>query len=240
MNLNIDRFKIASIESILLAQINLLINLVCGVKGIMKIKNIVLGAILALCLPWAAQAQTTSERKESYDKYQVSCDAGECNQLNVNYQTESADSGKIAQRSRRRRRSKNYYYGGNIGLFFPQGLDVSFGGSAFIGKQFYQNLGADLELLFAIGGDINVFAIMANPRFEFDIEGSNLTAFASPGVGVGIIDPDNGDSDTDISFQVKTGLTFPVGNNKAFGQFRFFNQNDTGGDIYSIEGGLIF
>lgn len=193
-------------------------------------------------MPLAAQAQTIGENEENYDNYQVSCDAGECSQFNVDYQTEQADSGEFAQRSRRsrRRRSKKYYYGGNIGLFFPQGSDVGFGGSAFIGKQFYKNLGADLEFLLSFNDDFNVFAFMANPRFEFEIEGSNLTAFASPGVGIGIIDPDNGDSDTDISFQVKTGLTFPVGNNKAFGQFRFFNQNDSGGDIYSIEGGLIF
>ena len=146
----------------------------------MRIKTIIVAALLSLGLPFAAKAETGEDQK-----YQVSCGA-ECSQFNV-AQTNSfpveinTNDADLAQSQRRRRRvrrtrrtrTRKIYLGGTLGVFFPSeleefdgdvvdGLDDSesidpgtgFGGSIYGGYKFNNLLSADIEF-FVFGGGAN-------------------------------------------------------------------------------------
>lgn len=137
----------------------------------MKIKTLVLGSLLAFCLPLAAEAQMTSETSESYENYQISCNSNseyydptnpECDSFDVNYEADSESKGYDEYSQRRTRRSrrssstddvKRPYAGASLGIFFPEGdLNTSFGGSVFGGYKFTPYVSGEGEFLFFFGG----------------------------------------------------------------------------------------
>ena len=199
----------------------------------MKVKSSVLAAFLALCMPFAAQAQNT----ENYEDYQVSCNStSECNQFDVNYEAEQLNGDNISQtqrtrtrtrtRSRFSRRNEKYYYiGGNLGIFLPSedALDTGFGGSILGGYNFNQYLSTDLEFLFYAGGTetddlgYNFLGFLANVtgKYPFNQTRNNSPyVFGTAGLGYGrfAFTGDASGDDTDESgfaFQLKSWCRFP-------------------------------
>jgi hypothetical protein len=208
------------------------------------IKTTVLATILALALPYAVTAQTVET--EEYKDYQVSCQTGAaCNDFGVTYEE---DDQKVAQyqRTRRTRTSiqpfENWYAGAGAGIFFGDGLDLGFQGHVFGGTKFNEYIGADLEFTFGFAGiedfdeNVTLLGLYLNPRFEYQFENSNLTAFLSPGLGF-IRASGNGESETEFDFQIKTGVSFPVKENTdIYVQGRYQNE----AEAFGIEGGAIF
>ncbi len=215
----------------------------CGVKK-MKLKTMLLATLLSLSVSFAVQAESV----ETYEEYHSVCKSiSECNSLDVtddNTDTESVSqqggNNTVAQRTRRRRPisqfAKEYYIGAGGAIYFPDGGDTLFGGNIFGGIRFSPYVSADADFLLGFG-DFTLIGLLAGPKFEIGItETSEAVAFISPGLGITIFDFDNG-SDTEFSFQIKSGVTFPAGSNKAFAQGRYINAD---GDVFSLEGGIIF
>ncbi|BAZ44624.1 hypothetical protein NIES4102_16360 [Chondrocystis sp. NIES-4102] len=210
------------------------------------IKTTVLASILAL-VPYAVTAQTA---ETEYQNYQVSCETGSaCNDLGVTYQE---GNNQVAQtrRTRPTRRTRTttvqpfekWYTGAGVGVFFGDGLDTGFQGHVFGGTEFNEFISADLEFTFGFAGiensndDATILGLYLNPRFEYEFDNSNLTAFLSPGIGLSRTSG-NGDSETDFDFQIKTGVSFPVRENTdVYVQGRYQNE----ADAFGIEGGAIF
>ncbi len=227
----------------MLAQVNKL--LVCGVKN-MKFKTMLWATLLSVSVPLIAQAETV----ETFEDYQTVCKSiSECNSLDINNNdrntktvVQETENNTIAQRTRRSRISqfaKGYYVGVGGALYFPDGdADVLFGGSVTGGIKFSPYVSADADFLFGFG-DFTLLGLLVGPKFEIGItETSDATAYISPGLGV-VRASDDGNSNTEFSFQIKTGASFPMGNNRqAFGQGRYINAD--GADIFSIEGGVTF
>ena len=217
----------------------------CGVKN-MKLKTTFLATLLSLSMPFAAQADSV----ETYEDYQGVCKSiSECDSLNTNYEntdsetlSQQTDSNTVTQRTRRRRSinqfSKGYYVGVGGAIYFPDGGDALFGGHATGGIRFSPYVSADADFLFGFG-DFTLLGLIVGPKFEIGItQTSEAVAYISPGLGFTRIS-DDGFNDTDFSFQLKTGVSFPAGNNKkAYGQGRYLNVD--GGDIFSLEGGVTF
>ena len=142
----------------------------------MKIKTIILTALLSIGFPLAAKAETGTELKTlSF------CDA-ECSQLNLsqtnNFPVQLAEEeNEVAQRTRTRIRRtsrgsdlKRFYLGGTLGLYFPGTFDdfpeivvddgdsepidfgTGFGASLYGGYKFNSLIGADLEFILFGGG----------------------------------------------------------------------------------------
>ena len=220
------------------------------------IKTTVLATLFALALPYGVKAETSNI--EGYDKYQVSCNKAEaCSDFNVTYE----ESDEVAQyrRTRTRTRSSNrlfedYYVGGSLGLLFGDNLDLGFQGSIFGGTWYNEYVGADIEFTFAFAGvedienpfgaDIEVdetatiLGFFFNPRFQYQFDNSQITAFVSPGIGLGYTDAFD-DSDTDFAFQVKAGASYPVKENlDAFVQGRFQTTSDI--DPFTVELGIVY
>jgi hypothetical protein len=219
------------------------------------IKTTILATILALALPYAVTAQTVET--EEYENYQVSCKTeAACKDFGVTY--EEADQ-KVAQVERERTRRtrdiggsnrlfQDYYVGASAGILFGDGLDLGFQGSVFGGTWYNEFIGADLEFTFGfasvddvdnpfgddieIDDNVTILGLFLNPRFQYTFEDSNITAFVSPGIGWVDLD-----GESELGFQVKAGAEYPVGENlDAFAQGRF----QTEGDIFGIEGGVIY
>jgi Outer membrane protein beta-barrel domain len=208
------------------------------------IKTTVLATILALALPYAVTAQTVET--EEYKDYQVSCETGAaCNDFGVTYEETDQEVAQI-QRTRRTRSStqafENWYAGGGAGIFFGDNLDLGFQGHVFGGTKFNEYIGADLEFTFGFAGvedideNITLLGFYLNPRFEYQFENSNLTAFLSPGLGLSRASG-FGDSETEFDFQIKTGVSFPVQETtEVYVQGRYQNE----AEAFGIEGGAIF
>lgn len=211
----------------------------------MKFKTMLLASVLSLSMPFAARADSI----ESYEEYQTVCKSiSECNLLNATDEntatdtvTQQAEDNLVTQRTRRRRRrvsefAKEYYVGVGGAIYFPDGDDTLFGGHVNGGIRFTPYISGDADFLLGFG-DFTLIGLLAGPKFEIGItETSEATAFISPGLGITIADFDNG-SDTEFSFQIKTGVAFPAGQNKAYVQGRYLNADF---DIFSIEGGVLF
>ena len=221
----------------------------------MNLKTVILSALL-IAIPVGVRAQDV----DTYENYQVACDAGaECDSFNVNYI--ESDSDKVAQtrrtRTRRTRSSgvdNKYYAGGNLGVFFPfiDDTDVGFGLSGLFGYRFTNNISAELEVLDYFGGSeiddlgYNIFGVSANGvyRYYFDAGNfDNLYAFGGVGVGFGIgsstgdVADDLDDAGIDTSetgflLQGKAGIGYPL-NEKVdlFGQARYLNVFVDGDDL---------
>ena len=225
------------------------------------IKTTVLASILALAFPYAVKAETVNV--QGYEDYQVSCsEAGACNNFDVSYE-EAGD--EVAQYRRNRTRTrrtrttgnrlfKDYYVGGSAGLLFGDGLDLGFQGSVFGGTWYNENIGADLEFTFGFAGfedvevpggeDIEVddnatiLGFFFNPRFQYQFDNSNITAFVSPGIGLGYADAFD-DSDTEFAFQVKAGASYPLKENlNGFIQGRY--QTTSVFDPFTVELGATY
>ena len=216
------------------------------------LKTTALAIALAFIAPFAVKAETV----EKYDNYQVSCEAATCSDFNVKFE---GNSDKVAQTRRtrtRRTRSSNrlfedFYVGASAGLLIDgDGLDLGFQGSVFGGTWYNEYIGADAEFTFAfadlegadsfdtvfgeveVDDNVTLLGFFLNPRFQYKFDDSNITAFASPGIG--IVD---GEADTDLAFQLKAGAEFPVSDKlDAFAQGRF----QTEGDTIGVEGGIIY
>lgn len=169
----------------------------------MKIKTLILAALLSLGFPLAVKAEAVEEQK-----HLSFCDT-ECDRLNVsqtnNFPIEVNSEDEVAQRTRprrvrtRRRASdfRKFYVGGTLGAFFPStfedfpeidndgegediDFDTGFGGSIYGGYKFSKFIGADLEFLLFGGGaepfDSNYgsFGIFLNPRFTYGFNLDNL------------------------------------------------------------------
>ncbi|MBE9047802.1 outer membrane beta-barrel protein [Pleurocapsales cyanobacterium LEGE 10410] len=212
------------------------------------IKTTVLAGLLALALPYGARAESVNVEK--YNKYQVSCsEAGACNDFKVTFE----ESDRIAQTRRtrtRRTRSSNrlfedYYVGGSAGLLFGDDLNLGFQGSIFGGTWYNEYIGGDLEFTFGFAGLDNIddesatiLGFFLNPRFQYQFDNSQITAFVSPGIGLGYADALD-DSDTDFAFQIKAGASYPVRENlDAFIQGRF--QTTSQFDPFTIELGAVY
>jgi opacity protein-like surface antigen len=208
------------------------------------IKTTILATILAFALPCAVTAQTVET--EEYKDYQVSCETGAaCNDFSVTYEEGEQKVAQI-QRTRRTRSSiqpfENWYAGGGAGIFFGDNLDLGFQGHVFGGTKFNEYIGADLEFTFGFAGvedideNITLLGLYLNPRFEYQFENSDLTAFLSPGLGFSRASG-FGDSETEFDFQIKTGVSFPVKENTdVYVQGRYQNE----AEAFGIEGGGIF
>ena len=217
----------------------------CGVKN-MKLKTMLLATVLSLSLPFAAQGESV----ETCEEYQSVCKSiSEWDSLNINYEntdteavSQQIDNNTVAQRTRRRRPisqfARSYYVGVGGAVYFPDGADALFGGNVLGGIRFSPYVSADAEFLFGFG-DFTLIGFLVGPKFEIGItESSDASVFISPGLGISILDFDGG-SDTDFSFQIKTGVFVPAGNNqKVFAQGRYINAD--GADIFSVEGGVSF
>jgi hypothetical protein len=209
------------------------------------IRSTILAAIVALIFPYAVTAQTVET--EEYKNYQVSCEtAAACNDFNVTYEDEQ----KVAQieRTRRTRSSssiqpfENWYAGGGAGIFFGDNLDLGFQGHIFGGTKFNEYIGADVEFTFGFAGvedideTLTLLGFYLNPRFEYQFENTNLTAFLSPGIGLARFSG-FGDSETEFDFQIKTGVSFPIQETtEVYVQGRYQNE----AEAFGIEGGAIF
>ena len=211
----------------------------------MKLTTILSGTVVALSIPFAAQAQNV----ETYEDYRVSCNAtSECNQFDVIYQEEGADNNEIAQRRRTRRSresdKKKNYIGVTGGLFFPGGIgDVGFGPSVVGGRQFNDNLSGEVEFLFYGGGTdfddlgYNILGFIAGAKYLFPFSDSSKSPYGFAGAGLGFgriaLTGDEADrldnagfdtSDGAFLFQLKGGVGYPVSKNiDIFGQFRYLN-----------------
>ncbi|GAB4523631.1 MAG: hypothetical protein Tsb0014_01410 [Pleurocapsa sp.] len=171
----------------------------------MKLTTILSGTVVALCMPFAAQAQDL----DTYEDYQNACKSiSECDSFQVTDEyadSESSlqvDNSEIAQRSRRSRSSRSYdkYFAGfNLGLFLPEGgFNLGFGGSVYGGYMFNKNFGGDLEFLFAFGGlddgydgfgnvdgNYSYLGFYVNPRYEIPFSRDGRTkAFGAFGLGL--------------------------------------------------------
>ncbi len=211
----------------------------------MKLKTMLLASLLFLSMPFVARADSIN-----YEEYQNVCTSlSECDSTNITGENTNeaidrqTESNSVAQSRRRRRRqsidefAKDYYIGVGGALYFPDGGDVLFGGNVTGGIKFSPYVSADADFLLGFG-DFTLIGFLVGPKFEIGIsETSDATAYISPGLGITYLDFDNG-SDTDLGFQIKAGLAFPSGRNQIFGQGRYLNVD--GGDIFSIEGGVIF
>ena len=196
---------------------------------------------LAVTVPFEAKA-------EEYDSYKVSCQAATCGDFDVSFKEESAE---VAQTRRTRTRSrsssnrflKDFYVGGSAGLILTgEALDLGFQGSVFGGSMYNDFVGGDVEFTFGFAGvedideTLTLLGIYLNPRFEYKFDNSDLTVFASPGLGF-IRFSGVGDSDTEFDFQIKAGVSKPVSDKlDIFGQGRFQAEAET----ISVEGGVIY
>lgn len=210
------------------------------------IKTTILASILAL-VPYAVTAQTAETQE--YQNYQVSCQTGSgCNDFGVTYE-EGNDQVAQTRRTRPTRRTRTtfepfeqWYTGAGAGVFFGDGLDLGFQGHVFGGTKFNEFISADLEFTFGFAGiedideNVTLLGLYLNPRFEYQFDNSNLTAFLSPGIGLSRASFD-GDSETEFDFQIKTGVSFPVRENTdVYVQGRYQNE----AEAFGIEGGAIF
>jgi hypothetical protein len=211
-----------------------------GVKN-MNLKTLLLASLLCLSLPFAAKADNV----EIQQNQNVCTSLAECESSNINISnTETqaregeTENNTISQRTRRTRISqyaKDYYIGVGGALYFPDGGDVLFGGSVTGGIRFSPYVSGDADFIIGFG-DFTLLGLLVGPKFEIGItETSDATAYISPGLGITYLDGD-GASNTEFSFQIKTGVAFPAGENRVFGQGRYVNID--GGDIFSIEGGV--
>ena len=211
----------------------------------MKLKTMFLATLLSLSMPFAAQANSV----ETYEDYQNVCRSiSECDSLTTNYDNtdletldQQTDKNTITQRTRRRtinEFSKGYYVGLGGAIYFPDGGDALFGGHVTGGIKFTPYISADADFLFGFG-DFTLLGFIVGPKFEIGItETSSAAAYISPGLGFARIS-DDGFSNTDFSFQLKAGVSFPAGRNKnAYGQGKYLNID--GADIFSLEGGVTF
>ena len=214
----------------------------------MKIRSFVLATALVLALPLGVQAET--KREEAYEAYRVSCsEESVCNTFDVDYEeaNEVAQARRTRTRTTRSRRSDSKIYAGfSAGLLFEDFLDLGFQVGGFGGYKFNDYIGVDGELLFALASfesdfiddTLTVFGFFINPRFEYEFDDSGITAFASPGFGLGIFSNFD-DSDSEFGFQFKAGASYAVSSSfDAYGQLRF--QDIEGYDPFFLEGGLIF
>lgn len=236
----------------------------------MKIKTLVLGSLLAFCMPFAAEAQMTTESSESYENYQVSCSPNsenydptnaECDAFDVNYEAESTDNSEYSQRrSRRSRRSRSGddvrkpYAGASLGIFFPEDdLETGFGGSIFGGYKFTPYISGEGEFLAYFGGidnipensifddNFSVLGFLANARFEYPF---NQEKSNSP---VGFIAPGIGLAIADGAGDSDTEFAFQIKGGVSFPvkeKLDVFGQgryiNIDSFDTVSIEGGVKF
>lgn len=206
----------------------------------MKLKTIILAAILVAGFPVAAQAQDA----ETFDNFQVSCDAGaECNNFDVIYAQQSEDNG-ISQRTRRRTRrttsDQKIYFGLTPGLaFLGDGTNVGFGGSIVGGYNFSEQLAAELEIFDYFGGlddgvadfnsitddsGYNYLGISANAVYKYPFSQSDangIYGFGGAGLGYGRFGftgdfsdiLEDRDIDTSLSgflLNLKLGVGYPV------------------------------
>ena len=208
------------------------------------LKTTALAIALAFIAPLAVKAETVE--KEEYDNYQVSCEAVTCSDFKVNFEE---DSDKVAQTRRTRTRTrtissenrffKDFYVGGGAGLLIDgDGLDLGFQGSVFGGTLYNEYVGAEAEFTFAfadsefVDDNISILGFFLNPRFQYEFDNSDITAFASPGLGLVSFD-----GDTDLGFQIKAGAQKPFSDKfDGFVQGRFQSEGDTIG----IEVGALF
>ena len=170
----------------------------------MKIKTFILGTLLGLVFPFAAQAEMETKQQNL-----SVCDA-ECSQLNVsqtsNFPVEmQSDESEVAQRTRPRRVRtrrrddlKRFYVGATLGLFFPGTFDdfpeiidedgeaesidfgTGFGGNIYGGYKFNNFIGADLEVLLFTGdaepfdSGYTSFGVFLNPRFTYSFNQDDI------------------------------------------------------------------
>ncbi len=208
-------------------------------------KTTALAIILAFIAPLAVKAETA---EKGYSDYQVSCEAATCGNFGVTFEEEDD---KVAQTRRTRTRTsstgnrlfKDYYVGGSAGIILTaESLDLGFQGSVFGGTKYNEYVGGDVEFTFGFAGIENAdetltgLGIYLNPRFEYQFDGSDITAFVSPGLGF-IRASAFDDSDTEFDFQIKAGASKPI-NEKldVFAQGRYQNE----AELLSIEGGVIY
>jgi hypothetical protein len=209
-----------------------------GVKN-MNLKTLVLASLLCLSLPFAAKADN-ADNIEVQQNQNICTSLAECESSNINIGNTEAqtENNTISQRTRRSRISQyaqDYYIGVGGAIYFPDGGDVLFGGNVTGGIRFSPYVSGDADFLLGFG-DFTLLGLLVGPKFEIGItETSDATAYISPGLGITYLDGD-GASNTDFSFQIKTGVAFPAGENRVFGQGRYINVD--GGDIFSIEGGV--
>ena len=232
----------------------------------MKIKTSVLTAILVAAFPVGVKAQEVN----SYEGYEVTCQSGtDCNDFKVDSKTTETDS-NVAQTGRTRRTrsvtpaEKKFYIGGNLGGYIPGGdLDIGFGLGGLFGYNFSNQIAAELEVYDFFGGSnvddlgYNFLGVAANGlyKYPFGNDSNSIYAFVGLGVGIGNLSAtgdvadvagDNGTdtSNTDVFFQWKVGVGYPL-NNKLdlIGQFRaikFDAENDTieNDGTFALEAGL--
>jgi hypothetical protein len=210
-------------------------------------KTTALAIALAFIAPLAVKAETVET--EGYGDYQVSCEAATCGNFDVSFEQEG-DQVAQTRRTRTRRTSstgnrlfKDYYVGGSAGIILTgDGLDLGFQGSVFGGTKYNEYIGGDVEFTFGFAGlenfddTLTLLGVYLNPRFEYQFDGSDITAFVSPGLGF-IRASGTGDSDTEFDFQIKAGASKPI-NEKldVFAQGRYQNE----AELLSIEGGVIY
>ncbi len=238
-------------------------------RNMKKIKTLVLGSLLAFCLPLAAEAQMTSETSESYENYQISCNSNseyydptnpECDSFDVNYEADSESTGYDEYSQRRTRRSrrssstddvKKPYAGASLGIFFPEGnAETGFGGSIFGGYKFTPYVSGEAEFLAFFGGldvaapdgddNYSILGFLANAKFEYPFNQSNSKSpVGFVAPGIGLARAEAGGTDTEFAFQIKAGVEFPMKE-----KYDLFAQgryiNIDDFDTFSVEGGIKF
>lgn len=195
-----------------------------------------------------------------------------CNSFSVSYdqsaleklQQSSNSDAEVAQRTRRtrsRRKENKFYLGTNMGLFIPfdSEPDVGFAPpNIFGGYKFNKYVGADLEFFYFFGGtevdDLGYFSFgfLANARFTypFSQKTNSIYAFVSPGLGYGRANPTgdvadrlNLDGSGGFTFQIKTGIGYPISDLiDIFGQLRYLNVGTEGENLdgLTIDAGATF
>ena len=262
----------------------------------MKIKTAILTALL-VAVPVSVRAQDVGNY-ENYKVACDSGAECNSFEVNYQDEDKVAQSRRTRiRRTRSTTSDSKYYAGATIGLFLPSEIDdfdinvssgavndlqtvdpgTGFGGSLYGGYKFTDRISADVEG-FIFGGDADPldssytsYGFFVNPRFTYTFnqdEVNGLYAFASPGIGLAILDFGDEISDAQgvedgsgvgFALQGKIGVGYPVSDRiDIIGQGRYFHAfnviettqfgqagegsetEDKGFDAFSIEIGANF
>ena len=229
----------------------------------MKIKTVILSALLvSVPVTVRAQDVDNYENYKVACDSGAECNSFEVNYQDEDKVAQSRRTRTRIRRTRSTSDDTKYYAGATIGVFLPSDIDdfdinvasgntsilqtvdpgTGFGGSFYGGYKFTDSISVDIEGLAFTGNadpldsSYTSFGFFLNPRFTYTFNPDNdksLYAFASPGLGLAVLDFGdeisdaqgvNDGSGTGFALQGKIGIGYPVSDKiDIIGQGRYFH-----------------